>query len=135
TKHREATITPEIRDRLYDYIGGIIRGERGVLYAIGGMPEHVHLLVRRRPDVSDSILLRNLKSHSSLWVHQTFPAMEGFAWQEGYGAFSVSRSMKETVERYIANQEEHHRRRSFKEEFVEMLKAHDIEFDERYIWE
>ena len=78
-------------------------------------------------------LMRNVKSHSSLWVHQTFPQMQEFSWQEGYGAFTVSQSQAETVDQYIQNQVQHHRERSFEEEFIELLKAHGIEYEERYL--
>ncbi|HWL93837.1 MAG TPA: IS200/IS605 family transposase [Phycisphaerae bacterium] len=135
TKNRANLIKPEIQLRLYEYMGGIIRAEKGTTYAIGGTPDHVHLLIRWRTDETVATLLRNLKSNSSRWIKDTFPAFGDFAWQEGYGVFSVSHSQVETVKHYIENQEEHHRGRSFKEEFIRLLEVHDIEYDERYIWE
>ncbi len=133
TKHRQPLITPEIAEHLYPYIGGIIRALDGSLYTIGGMPDHVHLLIRWRTDGAISGLMRTAKARSSLWVHQTFAGASGFAWQEGYAAFSVSRSGQAAVQGYIENQEEHHRRRDFKEELLALLCAHDIEFNPRYI--
>ena len=134
TKSRAAFIGPDIRDRLYDYLGGIVRRENGVLYAIGGMPDHVHLLVRWRADISVSDFLRDLKSYSSKWVHKEFPGLQAFGWQDGYGAFSVSRSKLAEVEDYILGQAEHHAARDFKSELLALLKAHEIEYDEAHIW-
>lgn len=135
TKHREPWITPDIAERLYPYIGGIIRAERGVLYDIGGVADHVHLYLRWRPDETVSNLLKTVKSRSSLWVHQTFPKLAAFAWQEGYSVFSVSKSQEEAVKKYIAVQAEHHKREDFKTELLRFLRAHEIEFDERYVFD
>jgi REP element-mobilizing transposase RayT len=135
TKHRRETIGPDVEPRLYQYIGGIVRNQRGVLLAAGGMPDHTHLLVSWRPDESVSTLMRELKSESSRWMHKTFPALDAFAWQEGYSVFSVSRSMAETVDRYIRSQKEHHRTRTFMQELLELLRAHGVEFDERYVFD
>lgn len=134
TKHREPWITPDVAERLYPYIGGIIRAERGTLYDIGGVTGHVHLYLRWRPDESISNL-RSVKARSSLWVHQTFPNLATFAWQEGYSAFSVSKSHEDAVKKYIAGQAEHHKREDFKTELLRFLRAHEIEFDERYVFD
>jgi putative transposase len=120
---------------LYAHIGGIIRAERGVLYDIGGVADHVHLYLRWRPDESISNLMRTVKSRSSGWVHDTFPALGQFAWQEGYAVFSVSKSQEPIVKRYIAGQAEHHKREDFKTELLRLLRAHEIEFDERRVFE
>lgn len=135
TKTRVAQITPDLRKRLYDYMGGIVDGEKGRLLAAGGASDHVHLLAAlpTQPSVAD--FLRIIKTNSSKWVHETFVEKRTFAWQTGYGAFSVSRSSDAEVRRYIASQEEHHRRMTFQEEFLEFLKRHEIPYDERYIWE
>ena len=133
-KERRPAIIPEIQTRLYDYMGGIIKNDRGVLETIGGTSDHVHLLLRWRPDESISKLLQILKSRSSGWVHQTFPQCGAFQWQEGYAAFSVSESQCEKVRRYIQNQDEHHRKIDFKEELRELLRAHGVQFDEKFIW-
>ena len=135
TKHREPTIHPEWQPRLYEYMGGIIREKKGCLLAAGGMPDHVHLLISFAKEMSTSNLVRDIKANSSGWIHEMFSKSRGFAWQAGYGAFSVSFSNLDTVRRYIAAQAEHHRVRSFQEEFRELLIRHQIEFDERYIWD
>ena len=135
TKMRQSLISSEIQPRLYEYMGGIVRAEKGVLYAIGGMPDHVHLLLRWRTDDAIADLLRTVKSRSSLWVHQTFPQSASFAWQEGYGVFSVSKSVESDVKAYIEHQAEHHRKRDFKSEFLALLRAHQVEFDERYVFD
>jgi putative transposase len=135
TKNRALTIKPDLQDRLYAFIGGIVRDERGMLLCTGGTPDHVHLLVRWRTDAPIADLLRNMKSRSSKWLHETFAELGTFAWQTGHAVFSVSQSQCEHVRRYISDQAEHHRVKSFQEEFVEFLKAHEIEYDERYIWD
>jgi putative transposase len=134
-KNREPLITQEIQIRLYPFIGGIVRDEKGVLLEIGGMPDHVHLLVGWRTDDSLANLLRNIKSRSSGWIHETFPESRTFRWQEGYGAFSVSHSQAARVRRYIQNQAAHHRKKTFKEEYLEFLRAHEIEFDEQQVFD
>jgi putative transposase len=135
TKGRARLIMPDLESRLHPYMGGIARDERGVLFEIGGIGNHVHLLVGWRTDESVAALLRCVKGGSSLWVHQTFPAMQAFAWQEGYGAFSVSESQAERVQQYIRNQAEHHQVRTFEEEFVALLVKHRIEYEEKYLWD
>lgn len=135
TKHRHPWITADIAERLYPYIGGVIREERGVLYNIGGIEDHVHLYFRWRPDGSISDLMRTVKARSSKWVHDTFPALSEFAWQEGYAVFSVSKSQEGAVKAYITGQREHHRKHDFREEFLKLLRAHEVEFDERYVFD
>jgi REP element-mobilizing transposase RayT len=135
TKHREPLITPDLAPRLYGYIGGVARQTGSVLIAAGGVPDHVHLLVSLGRQACVADLVRDMKSNSSGWVHDNFPTRPQFAWQAGYGAFAVSFSMVETVRAYIANQESHHRRRTFQDEFRAYLKAHEIEWDERYVWD
>ena len=133
TKGRVPSITVQIRERLYEYIGGIIRAEGGSLIQIGGMPDHVHLLARLKADVSVAEIVRVVKSNSSRWMHEMPDLDRGFGWQTGYGAFTVSSSQIASVQRYIRTQEKHHARRSFKDELIELLQKHEIEFDERYI--
>jgi len=135
TKHREAWVRPDIADRLYPYIGGLVRAERGVLHQIGGVEDHVHMYLRWRPDESVSNLMRTVKARSSKWVHDTFPALGRFAWQEGYSVFSVSKSQEQAVKDYIAGQAEHHKKEDFKSELLRFLRAHGIEFDERYVFD
>lgn len=135
TKHREAWITPDVAERLYPYIGGIVRAERGVLSAVGGVEDHMHLLISWRPDGSVSDLMRVVKSRSSKWVHETFPEHRAFAWQEGYSVFSVSVSQEEVVKRYIAGQREHHAREDFKSELLRLLRAHGVAFEEKWVFD
>jgi putative transposase len=134
TRDRKPIITTERRPRLYEYVGGIVRGLGGIALAIGGIEDHMHLLAKLRPDKALSDMLRDLKANSSGWMHDVFPDARDFYWQKGYGAFTVSTSQVAAVSRYIANQEQHHKRRSFREEFVEMLRVNAIEFDEKFLW-
>jgi REP element-mobilizing transposase RayT len=131
-KGREPRIDDTMRDRLHAYIGGTVRETGGAALAIGGVADHLHALVRWRADETVSALVRNIKANSSRWVHQTFAGHKAFAWQEGYAAFSVSRSDRDRVATYIARQEQHHRMSSFAEELAILLRSHDVEFDERY---
>jgi putative transposase len=132
TKERLPLITIEWRERLHAYLGGIVKGMDGMPLAIGGVADHVHLLVSLKSKHRLDYFLRDLKADSSTWVHAEF--RQKFEWQKGYGAFSVSPTSIEGVKRYIANQEEHHRRKSFQVEYVELLNAGGIEFDEEYLW-
>lgn len=135
TKYRRATIQNEQETRLYEFIGGLIRKKSGVLLEIGGMPDHVHVLAKLSPTLAISDVLRHVKSNSSHWFDGTFPSPRGFAWQRGFGAFSVSASNLDQVRHYIQNQEEHHRRLSFKDEYRALLVRHGIEFEEQYLFE
>ncbi len=135
TKHRERWITADVAEQLYPYIGGIVRSEKGSLYDIGGIEDHVHLYLRWRPDGSISDLMRAVKAGSSKWIHETFPKLGAFAWQEGYAVFSVSKSQEEAVKKYLANQREHHAREDFPSELLKLLRAHEVEFDERYVFD
>ncbi|MBY0112689.1 MAG: IS200/IS605 family transposase [Phycisphaerales bacterium] len=135
TKEREPLIRDEFEDRLYAFCGGIARELRGTLIAAGGMPDHVHLLMRCAADVSLAELVREVKSRSSKWLHQDIDGMKSFAWQRGYGGFSVSRSVLDEVERYVRGQKQHHKVMSFRDEFLALLSKHEIEFDARYVFE
>jgi len=135
TKYREPLITPEVAERLYAFMGGIVKKHGGVLFDVGGVEDHVHLYLRWRPDGAVSDLMREVKARSSKWVHDTFPSQGSFAWQEGYAVFSVSRSQEEHVKRYIAEQRAHHRSEDFKSELLRLLRAHGVEFDERYVFD
>lgn len=134
TKGRRPSITEDVRERLYAYIGGIVRAERGALYAIGGVEDHVHLLVRWRPDASVSDLMRAVKSRSTKWVKAELGLAE-FGWQEGYSVFSVSKSQEQGVKEYIGKQADHHQVVGFKEELVRLLDAHGVEFEEKWVVE
>ena len=129
TKHRAQLITPELETRLFPFMGGIVRDLRCTLLAINGMPDHVHLLIRYRPDLSHSELLQQIKGRSSKWINETLPQPGHFSWQEGYGGFTVSKSAVPDVEGYIVRQKEHHQRQDYKSEFLELLRRHGIEFD------
>ncbi len=131
TKNRRELITPGIAGQLYPFIGGIVRDEGGTLLQIGGMPDHVHLLVRWKTDDTVANLVRNVKTRSSGWVRKGLDRR--FAWQDGYGVFSVSQSVSATVKRYIAEQTKHHARRSFRDELAALLKKHGIDFEDQYL--
>ncbi len=134
TKDREPLIRSEWQDRMYGYLGGILEAKRGVLLCAGGVADHVHLLTSLPSTISLADTVNVLKSNSSRWIHETFPNAKSFAWQEKYGAFSVSRSSQSAVEAYIRQQEVHHRARSFQDEFHALLEKHGIHYDEKFIW-
>ena len=135
TKDRAPMVATPFRDDLYSYMGGIILGEGGVSLQIGGISDHVHLLVKLKPAIAVSDLLRKLKANSSKWVNESQESVHKFGWQDGYAAFSVSKSQVPVVTDYIRNQEQHHRRTDFKTELIELLRRHEIEYDERYLWD
>ncbi|MDR3460623.1 MAG: IS200/IS605 family transposase [Verrucomicrobiae bacterium] len=135
TKDRRPLLDAELKARLFPYLGGIIRAHGGKSIIINGPADHVHILASLAAKYSLSDLMRELKADSSGWVHKNFPGHGLFAWQIGYGAFSVSHSSLPEVKEYIAKQEEHHRKVSFQEELVAFLKRHEIEYDERFLWE
>jgi putative transposase len=126
-------ITPAYQSRLYDYIGGAIRGMGGITLELNGTEDQVHLLARLRPDTALSDVLRNLKANATGWLHDVFPSLEDFSWQRGYGAFTIAQSDVDDVRKYIATQQEHHRQMSFRDEFIRFLKVNGLEFDERYL--
>ncbi len=128
-------ITPRFQQRLFQYIGGIARENRIILIAAGGVADHVHILISLPKTMSISKAMQLIKGGSSKWIHDTFPEHRSFEWQEGYGAFSVSLSNRERVVAYINNQPEHHKKQDFKAELISFLKVHEIEYDERYIFE
>jgi REP element-mobilizing transposase RayT len=134
TKHREAWLKTEVRPRLFEYVGGILRNQSSPLLAAGGMPDHIHLLVSLSRTAAIADIVRVVKSNSSAWLQQTI-GLQGFHWQDGYAAFSVSHSNIEQVRAYLANQEQHHRGQSFQDELRELLRRHQIEWDERYAWD
>jgi putative transposase len=133
TKYRKPIIAADISERLYEYMGGTIRSLDGHLIEVGGIEDHIHLLANlpAKSAISDSI--GQIKSASSKWMSDH--AVNGFEWQKGYSAFTVSYSQIEHVARYIQNQREHHRRQTFQEEYVAFLQRHDIEYDPRYLFE
>jgi putative transposase len=135
TKNRVELVTPDLELRLYPFLGGILRDLRCTPIAINGMPDHVHILARYPADLAHSDMLRHIKSRSSKWIHESFAHLQQFTWQEGYGGFTVSKSMVPDVEAYIARQKHHHQRQDFKTEFLELLRRHDIEFNEAEVFD
>ena len=135
TRDRQPYLDGDVGARVFAYMGGILRELGSTALLINGPGDHVHGLVTLPSTVSLSDLMRTLKTNSSRWVHEQWPQHKSFAWQTGYGAFSVSRSNAEEVERYIANEQEHHRHVSFQEEYLAFLKRHGVAFDPRYVWD
>jgi putative transposase len=135
TKKREPWLREEIRERVWAYLGGIARDNEMTALSVGGMMDHAHILVMTKPTMTVSRMLQLLKGGSSHWIHETFPHLKGFAWQDGYGAFTVDKSNIPRVIAYIQNQKEHHKRKTFQEEYLEFLREYGIEFDQRYVWD
>lgn len=133
TKERRAFIDQPWRERLHAYLGGTVKTAAGVPEAVGGVADHVHLLIGLRATHRLADAVRDIKTASSEWVHQTI-RMAAFSWQEGYGAFTVSASQLTSVKQYIANQAEHHLKKSFQEEYRELLVKSGVDFDEKYLW-
>ena len=134
TKDRAPLITPDIQERLWEYLGGILRENDGVALRIGEIEDHVHILCAMSPSTSPSRMVQQVKGGSSKWIHANFSALAGFGWQDGYGAFTVTRSTLDAVGRYIDNQREHHRRVTFVEEYRAFLDKHGVKYDERYLF-
>jgi REP element-mobilizing transposase RayT len=133
TKNREPWLRADLRTRVHEYLGGTLRSLGGFAHAVGGIADHVHALMGLRATHCLADVMRELKSESSAWMHKEMKMPE-FAWQEGYGAFTVSASQLDAVRRYVLHQEDHHRERTFQHEYVEMLRRGLVEFDERYLW-
>jgi REP element-mobilizing transposase RayT len=135
TKGRAPMIGDDWQDRMHEVFGGIVAQRRGILLAAGGMPDHVHLLVSLGREWSVSVLLREVKAGTSRWIHEALPHLSAFAWQTGYGAFSVSVSNLEAVKQYIGDQKRHHQSMTYQDEFRALLSKHGISWDEKYIWD
>ena len=135
TKNRDPLIVVNLRDRLWAFMGGIARENGMKARCIGGITDHVHLLISMPTTLSIAKGIQLIKGGSSAWVHETFAEMQNFAWQEGYGAFSVSVSHLADTIAYIESQEEHHRHKSFQEEYLAFLNKHEIAYDEKYLWD
>jgi putative transposase len=134
TKYRRALLTPEIRSELFPYIGGVIAGQDHTPIIANGVEDHVHILCRLRAAEALSNLVRDIKCNSSTWIKERF-GVRDFDWQDGYGAFSVSPQNRHQVSNYIMNQEQHHRARTYKEEYLSIIEAAEIEYDPRYLWD
>ena len=131
---RLSLITQDFKEELHKYITGIVRNKDQKLISINGMPDHLHILIGLRPAMALADLVRDVKSDSSAWINRKKLVRGKFAWQEGYGAFSYGHSQLDTIIRYIQNQEKHHRRRSFKNEYLTLLRKFQIEFKEEYVF-
>jgi REP element-mobilizing transposase RayT len=128
-------ILPSFQSDLHGYLGGIVRDLGGIAIEVGGVADHVHLLVRLKPTLAIADALREIKAGSSKWVNEEKMKLRKFGWQDGYAAFTVSESQALRVRTYIQRQEQHHRRIDFQQEVRDLLRRHNIEFDERYLWD
>ncbi|WP_264536732.1 IS200/IS605 family transposase [Flavobacterium sp. N1736] len=133
-KFRQAIISNDWKEELYKYIAGIIKNNNHKLLAINGVSDHVHILIGIRPAQSISDLMKNIKQDSSKWINNSKFSKIHFEWQEGYGAFSYSKSQLNAVVNYIQNQELHHKKRTFKEEYIDFLVKFEIDYDEKFIF-
>ena len=132
--NRQSLIKPEFKEELYKYITGIVRNQKQKLIAINGVADHVHLLIGLRPAMALADLVREIKADSSNFINEKKWVHGRFSWQEGYEAFSYGHSQLDTVIRYIQNQEQHHQRSSFKNEYLTLLRKFDIAFEEKYVF-
>ena len=134
TKDRRPWLTGQTLERTCQYMGGIARQHKSQILLGGGMPDHIHLAAIVSPTLAIAEFLKKVKACSSGWIHETFAELAGFSWQDGYAAFSVSPSVLPAVKAYVRDQAEHHKKMTFQEELVALLKKHGVEYDERYIW-
>jgi REP element-mobilizing transposase RayT len=135
TKNRERWIYPEIEERVWSYLAGIAKQNKMTPIQIGGVEDHVHVLLGASPTLAPSKIAQWVKGGSSTWIHDTFPDMKAFAWQDGFGGFTVSRSNVESVADYIRGQREHHQSRTFQDEYLALLQKHGVSYDEKYLWD
>ncbi len=133
TKERLSLITDDWKDKLHAYLGGIVRNQKGVALAVGGINDHVHLLISLNATHRLADFMRELKASSSGWIHRE-TGLKSFAWQVGYGAFTVSPNNLDRVKNYILNQETHHQKQNFQDEYVGLLKSSGVDYDEKYLW-
>jgi len=134
-KGRQSLIKNNWKEELYKYITGITKNKKQKLIAINGVDDHVHLFLGIKPDICLSNLIRDIKANSSSFINDRKLVKGKFNWQDGYGAFSYSHSHIDKVCKYIMNQEEHHRKKTFREEYIELLKKFQIDYDEKYLFE
>jgi len=135
TKGRENLIDRNIEQRVWAYIGGIARKHEIIAVQVGGIENHIHILILAKPRIAPSQIVQWLKGESSRWMHETFPELRSFAWQDGFGIFSVSKSNVPDVVEYIKNQREHHKNQSFEDEYISMLKLNEMDYDEQYVFD
>jgi REP element-mobilizing transposase RayT len=134
-KRRQNLIQKKWKDELHKYICGIVNGKGQKVYAIGGVEDHIHLLVSIKPNIAISDLVRDIKANSSKWINENEFVSGKFQWQEGFGAFSYAQSQLDNVIAYINNQEQHHQKKTFKGEYLTLLQKFDIEYDEKYLFD
>jgi len=134
TKERRAYLNEEQVQSVCKYIGGILRNQKGCLLTGNGMPDHLHLAASLHPKTCISDCLQDIKASSSKWIHENYPDLELFSWQDGYSAFSVSYSGLDKVLAYIRNQQTHHKKQTFEEELISLLKKHKIDYDPKYVF-
>ena len=134
TKNREPWLVSDIEQRIRGFIGGIARAHKMRALQVGGVEDHLHALATAPTTIAPFQIAQYLKGDSSKWIHDEFPALRNFGWQDGYAAFSVSKSNIPEVITYIRNQREHHRNKTFQEEYLEFLRENGIPYDERYLW-
>jgi putative transposase len=134
-QNRDAAISPEWEERLYQYISGIIRKKEQKMIAINGMPDHIHLFIGMQPSCCLSDLVREVKKSSNEFIQDNKFVKYKFSWQEGYGAFSYGHSQIDVVAKYVMNQKEHHKKVNFKEEYIAFLKKFEIKYNEKFLFE
>lgn len=134
-KRRQNLIQKNWKDELNKYICGIVNGKGQKVYAIGGVEDHIHILVSIKPNIAISDLVRDIKANSSKWINENEFVRGKFQWQEGFGAFSYAQSQLDNVIAYINNQEQHHQKKTFKDEYLTLLQKFDIEYDEKYLFD
>ncbi|MDA3952191.1 MAG: transposase, partial [Bacteroidales bacterium] len=132
---RQNVLNKEIRYRVFEYISGIIKGLELFPLAVNGFTDHVHVLFELKPDISISKVLQIIKANSSKWINENKLVAGKFQWQSGYGAFSYSRSQRDSVIKYIIEQENHHKKRTFKNEYLDLLKKYEVKYDEQYLFQ
>ncbi len=135
TKNRYPFIKPDVESELFAYIGGIIRENEGILLKINAVPDHIHILSTLPKNISQAKLLEEIKRSSSRWIKTKGEHYRKFAWQRGYGIFSVSSSGLNAVSNYILSQKEHHKKINFKEELIRFLEKYGLDYDEKYLWD
>ncbi len=134
-KGRQNLIQKDWKEELHKYICGIVNGKKQKVYAIGGVADHIHILISINPNIVLSDLVRDIKANSSKWINERQFVLGKFQWQEGFGAFSYAKSQLDAVITYINNQEQHHKKDTFKDEYLALLQKFDIDFDEKYLFE
>jgi len=134
-KGRQSLIQKSWREELYKYICGIVNGKEQKVYAIGGVADHIHILVSIKPNIAISDLVRDIKANSSKWINEKGYVIGKFQWQEGFGAFSYAQSQLDNVIAYINNQEQHHQKKTFKEEYIGLLQKFNVSYDDQYLFE